>query len=49
MASNRPKTPVSNFRIPPELKTRAQTKAAEQGKTLTDVILDMLREYVRET
>lgn len=41
------KTPVSNFRIPPDLKARAQAKAAGDGKTLTDVILELLREYVR--
>lgn len=48
MAPNKPKTPVSNFRIPRDLKTRAQAKATAEGKTLTDVILDLLREYVRD-
>jgi predicted HicB family RNase H-like nuclease len=48
MAPNKPRTPVSNFRIPPDLKTRAQTKAAEEGKTLTAVILNLLREYIQE-
>lgn len=44
---NAPKTPVTNFRIPPDLKAKAQTKAAEQGKTLTDVVLDSLKRYTR--
>jgi predicted HicB family RNase H-like nuclease len=45
MAPNQPKTPVSNFRIPAELKERAAAKAASEGKTLTDVVVEHLREY----
>lgn len=47
MAPNKPKTPVSNFRIPPELKAKAMQKAADEGKTLTDVIVDYLKRYTR--
>lgn len=41
-----PTTPISPFRIPADLKTRASAKAAGEGKTLTDVVLDLLRGYV---
>lgn len=47
VAPNKPKTPVSNFRIPPDLKAKAMQKAAEEGKTLTDVIVDYLKRYTR--
>lgn len=47
MAPNKPKTPVSNFRIPPDLKAKAMQKAADEGKTLTDVIVDYLKRYTR--
>lgn len=47
MAPNKPKTPVSNFRIPLELKAKAMQKAADEGKTLTDVIVDYLKRYTR--
>lgn len=44
---NKPKTPVSNFRIPPELKAAAQVKAHERGESLTDVVVKALERYVR--
>jgi hypothetical protein len=40
-------TPVSNFRIPPDLKQKAKEKAASEGRTLTDVIVEFLRRYTR--
>lgn len=43
---NQPKTPHKSFRIPPELYSAAQTKAARQGRTLTDVVKDLLQSYV---
>ena len=43
---NKPKTPISNFRIPLELKKAAQAKAAAQGKTLSDVVIESLTSYV---
>lgn len=47
VSPNAPKTPVSNFRIPPDLKAKAQAKAAAEGKTLTDVIVEHLKKYTR--
>lgn len=44
---NAPKTPISNFRIPPELKANAKAKAEAEGRTLTDVIVDYLKRYTR--
>ena len=44
---NKPKTPVSNFRIPLDLKARAQAKAKERGETLTEVVRRALERYVR--
>lgn len=43
---DQPKTPHSSFRLPPDLKERAATKAAGEGRTLTDVIVEKLSEYV---
>lgn len=42
------KTPVTNFRIPPDIKAAAQAKAEAEGKTLSRVVVDLLREYARE-
>lgn len=48
MSPNKPKTPTTNFRIPAYIKEPAQIKAAAEGKTLTDVVLDLLRDYIRD-
>ena len=40
------KTPVSNFRIPPDIARAAKEKAAAEGRTLTDVIVAYLRRYI---
>jgi predicted HicB family RNase H-like nuclease len=40
-------TPVSNFRIPPDLKQKAKEKAAAEGRSLTVVIVDFLRKYTQ--
>lgn len=45
---NKPKTPVSAFRIPLELKAAAQEKAKAQGEGLTAVIVRALEEYVAD-
>jgi predicted HicB family RNase H-like nuclease len=45
MARAKGATPVSNFRIPAELKQKAVEKAESEGRSLTDVIVDYLREY----
>lgn len=45
----RPKTqvtPVRNVRVPEGLWRAAQEKAATEGRTLTDVILNALQRYV---
>jgi len=39
-------TPVRNVRVPDGLWHAAQAKAAEEGVTLTDVILTALHRYV---
>lgn len=46
---NKPKTPQTPFRIPAELKAAAVEKAQAEGRTLTDVVLTALRQYVRTT
>ncbi len=43
---DQPKTKHSSFRIPPDLKKRAAAKAADEKRTLTDVIVEKLCEYV---
>lgn len=40
------KTPVRNLRVPDEIWEPALAKAHEEGRTLTDVIKDFLREYI---
>lgn len=44
---NKPKTPVTGFRIPPELKAAAAQRAAAEDKTLTDVVIEALERYVK--
>lgn len=44
---NQPKTPVTTFRIPPELKKAATAKAQAEDRTLTDVVLKALERYVK--
>lgn len=39
-------TPITTMRIPVELKAAAKAKAANEGRTLTDVIVTLLGEYV---
>lgn len=41
-------TPVTNFRIPVDIKKAAQEKAKAEGKSLSRVVIDYLREYVRD-
>lgn len=38
-------TPASSIRIPTDVKEAAQRRAAEEGKTLTDVVVAYLRRY----
>lgn len=44
---NKPKTPVSGFRIPTDLKAKAAEKAERDGKTLTDIVVEALTRYVK--
>jgi predicted DNA-binding protein len=44
---DKPKTPISSFRIPTELKDRAAAKATAEGRTLTDVVVESLERYVK--
>lgn len=40
-------TKASSFRIPPRILAPAKEKARAEGRTLTDVVIDLLREYIR--
>jgi hypothetical protein len=42
---NKPKTPVTGFRIPETVKGPAAERAAAEGKTLTDVVVEHLAKY----
>jgi hypothetical protein len=42
---NKPKTPVTGFRIPEAVKGPAVERAAAEGKTLTDVVVEHLAKY----
>ena len=46
---NQPRVKVSTFRIPPDLKARAQTAATANGTTLTAVIVSALEQYVKNS
>ncbi|HTR94666.1 MAG TPA: hypothetical protein VMI73_23285 [Trebonia sp.] len=43
---NQPKTPVHSIRVDGDLWSRAQEKAAAEGRTLTAVIAAYLKRYV---
>lgn len=45
VSPNQPATPISSFRIPADVKNAAAAKAKDEGRTLTDVIVEALREY----
>jgi len=42
---NKPKTPVSTFRIPLDVKAKAAERAEAEGKTVTDVVIEALTKY----
>lgn len=48
VSPNKPKTPVSAFRIPLDLKAAAQAKAKERGEDLTAVVIRGLEAYVKK-
>ncbi|MDR7189753.1 hypothetical protein J2Y46_002579 [Microbacterium sp. BE35] len=47
VAPDKPKTPISNFRIPPEVKAKAMERAESEDKTLTYVVTQLLDRYGR--
>lgn len=44
---NAPKTPTRTFRCPDHIWNAAKAKAADEGVTVTDVLIDALRKYLR--
>lgn len=44
---NAPKTPLRSFRIPDEVYKAAQSKAAEKGESVSDVVRRALERYVK--
>ncbi|MFB2583033.1 ribbon-helix-helix protein, CopG family [Herbiconiux sp. P15] len=44
---NQPKTPLRAFRIPDEIYDVLKAKAADEGRTVTDVVREALREYIQ--
>lgn len=38
-------TPPTSLRIPTDVKKAAKRKAAEEGRTLTDVVVAYLKQY----
>lgn len=45
---NKPKVKVSTFRIPPDLKARAQVAAEANGTTLTAIVIEALERYAKK-
>ena len=43
---NQPKTPTRSFRIPDEIYAPAREKAEAEGRTITEVVRDLLLDYV---
>lgn len=45
---NQPKTPARAVRVPDTLWDAVRARAAAEGRTVTSIILDALRDYVRQ-
>jgi predicted DNA-binding protein len=45
---NKPKTPVSTFRIPLELKARTKAAAEANGTDLTAIVVAAFEQYVKK-
>lgn len=43
---NQPKTPLRAFRIPEKLYAEAKAKAEAEGRSLSDVVRDLLERYL---
>lgn len=48
MAPNQPATPNRTIRVPDELWEAARRKAADEGTTVTEVILKALERFLRD-
>jgi len=46
--SNAPKTPARAFRIPDDIWSDLQKLAKEKGVTVTAIVLDLIKQYVRD-
>jgi predicted HicB family RNase H-like nuclease len=44
---NKPKTPHRTFRVEDELYEAVKAKAAERGESVTDVVTDAFKRYVK--
>jgi len=45
---NAPKTPTRTIRVATSLWTAVKEKAADEGRTVTDVIIEALKAYIGE-
>lgn len=45
---NAPKTPTRTIRVSNELWSAVKDKAAIEGRTVTDVIIEALKAYIKE-
>ena len=45
---NAPKTPTRTIRVSGELWSAVKDKAAIEGRTITDVIIEALKKYIQE-
>lgn len=45
---NSPKTPTRTIRVSDELWSAVKEKAAIEGRTITDVVLEALKKYIEE-
>lgn len=45
---NKPKTPTRTVRVSDEIWTAAKDKAEIEGKTVTEIIVTALKEYIAE-
>lgn len=48
VSPNQPKTPIRGVRIPDDLWAAVQAKAASEGRSASDVVRDLLTEYVAD-
>jgi predicted DNA binding CopG/RHH family protein len=46
---NAPKTPTRTIRVPNDLWKAVQKKAAEEGVTVTSIIINALESYLKES